>query len=332
MHSSKAASTVGRAVAREQLAEPRLGEVARRHHGARVALDEAGQARVAQEDPVRLLVELPLAHDAHRRHQHALVVDLRRVRRDAARPEPADVLVVAEGRGEGDGLSLVEDRHGEHHVLVVLDGAVGDVRVVEPVHVARPHGLERVGLEDRVDHPRAAARDVAGDDAPARVEDADEVVLLLLDERRHRAPLHQELHVVDGRREAAADDLERDGIDGRRALRPVSSARHGRAPGGCCGRRRRGPGSRARRGRSCRPDRRSPGPRIACRARGRARPYTAARRRRREPRKYTRRSPATRRARVARRRGGGVSAARLGRMPTPVTRRLTSSTWALGRS
>ena len=59
---------------------------------------------------------------------------------------------------------------------------------------------------------------------PARVEDADEVVLLLLDERRHRAPLHQELHVADRRGEAAADDLERDRIDAPRAA-GVSSCR-----------------------------------------------------------------------------------------------------------
>ena len=234
-------------VAREQLAEARLGQVARRHHGARVPFDEAGQARVAQEDPVRLLVELPLAHDADGRDEHALVVDLRRVRRDAPRPQSADVLVVPEGDGERDGLSLVEDGHGEDHVLMVLDGAVGDVRVVEPVHVARPHGVERIRPEDRIQHPRAAARDVAGDDAPPGVEHADEVVLLLLDERRHRAPLHQELHVVNGRGEAAADDLERDGIDRPHRARPGGhrGIRHGRAPGGCCGRDRRGPGSRA---------------------------------------------------------------------------------------
>ncbi len=203
-------------VAGAELAQPRLGQVAGGHHGAGVALHQVGQPRVAEEDPVRLLVELPLADDPHRGHEHALVVDLGGVRRDRAGPQPADVLVVAEGGGEGHRATRVEDRHREDHVLVVLHGAVRDVRVVEPVDVARPHGLERVELQDGLQHAGPAARDVAGHDAAPRVEDADEVVLLLLDEGRHRAALHQELHVADRGGEAAADDLERDRIDARR--------------------------------------------------------------------------------------------------------------------
>ena len=45
---------------------------------------------------------------------------------------------------------------------------------------------------------------------------AHEIVLLLLDEGRHRAALHQELHVADRRGQASANDLERDGIDAAR--------------------------------------------------------------------------------------------------------------------
>ena len=202
-------------VAAAQLAEAGLGQAARGHHRAGVALHQVRQPRVAQEDAVGLLVELALADDAHRRHEDALVVDLGGVRRDRARAQPADVLVVAEGGGERDQASRVEDRHREDHVLVVLHRPVGDVRVVEPVDVARPHRLERVDLHDRLEHARPAARDVTGHDAAPRVEDPDEVVLLLLDEGRHRAPLHQELHVPDRGGQAAADDLERDRIDPR---------------------------------------------------------------------------------------------------------------------
>ena len=206
---------VGGAVAREELGDARVGEAARRHHRARVALHHVGHARVPEEDPVGLLVEAALAHDADGRHEDALVVDLRRVRRDAARPRPADVLVVAEGHREGDDGPVVEDGRAEDHVLVVLDGAVGQIRIVEPVRVAGAHGLDRILPEDGRDHARSARGDVRRHHAARLVVEADEVVLLLLDEGRHRAPLHQELHLEDGRVQRAADDLERDGVDGQ---------------------------------------------------------------------------------------------------------------------
>ena len=203
----------GGAVAGEQLAQAQLGQVAGGHHGPGVALDHLGQARVAQEDPVGLLVELPLADDPDGGHEHALVIDLGGVRGDAARAQAADVLVVPEGRGEGHELAVVEHGHHEDHVLMVLHGAVGEVGVVEPVDVARPHGLPRIGPEDGLEHAGTARRDVAGHDAAGDVVDAHEVVLLLLDEGRHRAALHQELHLLDGRGEAAPDDLEGHGVD-----------------------------------------------------------------------------------------------------------------------
>jgi hypothetical protein len=42
---------------------------------------------------------------------------------------------MAERRGKGHRAALVKDGDHEHHVLVVLDGAVGQVRIVEPVDV-----------------------------------------------------------------------------------------------------------------------------------------------------------------------------------------------------
>ncbi len=229
----------GSAVAAAELGHARVGQAAGGHHGAGVAFHQVGQARVAEKDPVGLFVQLPLADDAHGRDEDSLVVDLGGVRRDAARAQAADVLVVPEGGGEGDERPFVEDGRGEDHVLMVLDGAVGDVGVVEPVHVARAHRLERVDLEDGLQHPGAATRNVAGHDAPARIEDADEVILLLLDEGRHRAPLHQELHVANGGRQAAANDLERDrihlGTHERSRIRLCASSTRARNPGATSG-------------------------------------------------------------------------------------------------
>ena len=196
--------------------------MARGHHGARVALHHVRQARVAQEDPVRLLVEPALLHDAYGGDEDALVVDLRRVGRDAARAQASDVLVVTEGGGEGDDRALVEHGDDEDHVLMVLDRAVGQVRVVEPVDVARAHALQRIRFQDGGEHAGAARRDVAGHDAAGPVVEPDEVVLLLLDEGRHRAALHQLFHLADRRCQRAAYDLERDGIDHRRS-RMISS-------------------------------------------------------------------------------------------------------------
>src|SRR5262249_24611877 len=60
---------------------------------------------------------------------------------------------------------------------------------------------------------------MTGHDAPARIEHADEVILLLLDEGRHRAPLHQKLHVANGRPQTPPDDLQRNRIN-RASLAP----------------------------------------------------------------------------------------------------------------
>ena len=68
------------AVAGAQLGEASVGEPARSHHGASVALDQVGQPRVAQEDPVGLFVELAFADDAHGRDEEPFVIDLRGVR------------------------------------------------------------------------------------------------------------------------------------------------------------------------------------------------------------------------------------------------------------
>src|SRR5262249_15534435 len=218
------------AVTAAQLRQPRVGEPAGSHHGARVTLHEIGKARVAQEDPVCLLVEPALAHNANGRNEETLVVDLRGVRRDAAGAQAADVLIVAEGGGEADEPSLVEDGRGEDHVLVLLHGAVGEVWVVVPVDVAGAHALERIDLEDGREHAGPAPRDVTGHDARARVEHADEVVLLLLDEGRHRAPLHQELHIADGRPQTPPNDLQRNRING---LSLAPSGGEGRVRGRC---------------------------------------------------------------------------------------------------
>src|SRR5262249_26266107 len=161
--------------------------------------------------------------------EETFVVDLRGVRRDAARAQPTDVLVVAEGGGEADEPAIVKDGRREHHVLVVLHGAVGEIGVVVPVDISGPHALERVDPENRVQHPWAAARDVTGYDAAPRVEHAHEVVLLLLDEGGHRTSLHQELHVPNGRAETPADDLQRYRI--HFSLSPTG--REGRVRGRC---------------------------------------------------------------------------------------------------
>src|SRR5262249_23988970 len=148
--------------------------------------------------------------------------------------------------------------------------------VVEPVDVAGAHRVERVRAQDGLEHPGTAARDVTGHDAPASVEHADEVVLLLLDEGRHRTALHQELHVADRRGETAADDLERDGIDD-------GALRHDPyAPPRGCGRGPPAPGSRAPPGTWRRPGPRWRARRGSSRGRG-VRAHTPASRRRLGP-------------------------------------------------
>src|SRR5207248_10777278 len=97
-----------RAEAVEQLQQAALAELAASQHRADVALQDLGEARVANEDAEGLVVQHALAVDADGGDDDALVEDLRRVRRDAARAHAADVPEVAPGLREGDEAATVE--------------------------------------------------------------------------------------------------------------------------------------------------------------------------------------------------------------------------------
>ena len=209
----------------EQLQHAALAEPAAGQHRADVAPEDVGEARVAQEDAERLVVQHALAVDAHGRDDDALVEDLGGVGRDAARPHAADVPEVAPRLREGDELAAVEHRRGEHHVRRVGDAAARAVAVVVPVEVAGAHRGGRVLLEDDLGEVAEERHHRAAHHAPARIEDAGEVVVLLADERRHRRALDDRFHVRLGRAQRAANDLARHRVRGQQAPRRAGPAR-----------------------------------------------------------------------------------------------------------
>ena len=126
----------------------------------------------------------------------------------------------------------------KHHVRRVRDAAARAVAVVVPVEIAGPHGLGRVLVEDDLREVAEERHHRAAHHAPARVQDAGEVVVLLADERRHRGALDDRFHVRLGRPQRAADDLARHRVGHQGAsvgARVAASSRGARSPGsrGC---------------------------------------------------------------------------------------------------
>ena len=200
--SAQAASTVSRTEAIEQLQHAALAQPAAGQHRADVAPEDVGEARVAQEDAERLVVQHALAIDADGRDDDALVEDLGGVGRDAARAHAADVPEVAPGLREGDEPAAVEDGAAKTMSGECGDAAARAVAVVVPVEVAGTHGGGRVLLEDDLGEVAEERHHRAAHHAPARIQDAGEVVVLLADERRHRGALDHRFHVRLGRRAA----------------------------------------------------------------------------------------------------------------------------------
>src|SRR5262249_47350149 len=83
------------AEALEQLLDAPLPEPTAGQHAPDVALQDVGEARVAEEDAKRLVVQHAFAIDADGRHDDPLVEDLGSVGRDAASAHAADVPEVA---------------------------------------------------------------------------------------------------------------------------------------------------------------------------------------------------------------------------------------------
>ena len=142
-----------RPVARDELGELLLGDVAGGELRAQVAEHLHRQAHVLLDERHDGLVELARLVELHRRDAQALGVDLGRVRGVRAGDPAADIGVVADRAGEGQPLALVIER--------LEDEDVGQVhaaveRVVHDEDVARRHVVAEVA-HDRLHRGRHRA-------------------------------------------------------------------------------------------------------------------------------------------------------------------------------
>ena len=160
---SRALGLLG-AVARHQLGELLLGDVAGGELRAQVAEHLHRQAHVLLDERHDGLVELARLVELHRRDAQPFGVDLGGIGGVRAGDPAADIGVVADRAGEGQPLALVVER--------LEDEDVGQVhaaveRVVHDEDVARRHVVAEVA-HDRRHRRRHRARDAPAASGPAR--------------------------------------------------------------------------------------------------------------------------------------------------------------------
>ncbi len=204
-----------RAEALEDLGDAGGAELDARHQRGHVADALVGKARVAVEDGERRLVGPAGVDQLGRRDDDAFLENLRRIRADRAGVQAADIGEVRPAHDEAAKPVAEKHRRKQHLVVGMGDCSARGVAVVVPVDVAGMHGLDRERVEDRRGqvaedrHHRADRHHAPG------IEDRRVEVLLFADERGNGGALDQRLHLGLGRRDGAADDLQRDRIADR---------------------------------------------------------------------------------------------------------------------
>jgi hypothetical protein len=215
----------------DDLLQPPLAHLDARHHRVHVAGGRVREADV-RADRVDDRALLHASGDQLLRSQaQALLEDRDRVHRPAG-VLGADVDPVRPARGEADQGLVDEDRAEDGDVVEVR---AAEVAVVEDPDVARlPHlaaepllGGERAGLqvaqEDRQAR-RLAEHLVVG------VEQGDDTVPALVDDRGVGRPDERGVHVVGGRVQRVPDDLDGHRVDGGGGGHRLSFRRMTREP------------------------------------------------------------------------------------------------------
>ncbi len=175
-----------------------------------VALDLQRFAHIGADHPQQVVVHPAFARQCHQRDREALLVDLPAVRPHA---EAADIDDMDRAGEEADRLAAQKGR-ADHGQIVQM--AAGQPRVVGDVMVARPHRLQRKGVEEMFDRRRHGidvarrAGDRLRQHVAVAVEDPGREIPGLAHRRRKRGA-HEGLRLLlDDRDQPAPHDLQVD--------------------------------------------------------------------------------------------------------------------------
>ena len=177
--------------------------------------------------------------DPHAGQLEALLVDLRRLGRDASGHRAADLDPVRDADREREHAAVRDDRLDQAHVAGVGAALVRDVRGED---IALAHALKAVLAQDALDlRPERAGEEREavrlGHDLRIRVRDAAGEVEHLVDDRAHARAREHDAHLVGRRVELLLDDLDRERVEAlahrSRALRrrPAERPLAGRGDG-----------------------------------------------------------------------------------------------------
>jgi hypothetical protein len=203
----------GHAVARHQLLEGALGDGAGGELGTQIAEHLDRHPHIAVDHHVQGFVGLAALIEAQWRDAQPFLVNLGTVRGIGARHPPADIRVVADGRGDGDALPIHEDRREQENIGQVHPALEG---VVEDEDVALRHRLA-VAAHDGGQRFRDAA-EVArqgqplGDQPALGVAEGRGVIHVVLQHRRIGGAMDGQRHVIGDREERVLEQLELDRV------------------------------------------------------------------------------------------------------------------------
>ena len=209
----------------DQVDDLALGDVAGGELGAQVAEELDRQAHVLlQQREQRLVARAPVVH-AERRNTHALLVDLGGIGGIGAGDPAADIGVMADGGGEGQALSPIEDRLEHEDVRQVhaaVEGVVHDEDIagMDVVAVVAQHRLDRRRHRAEMARQREPLRDQA---AGAVGERGREIHVVAQDARIGRAA-DGERHLVRDGEDGVPEEREAEGI-GAACARRIGRAR-----------------------------------------------------------------------------------------------------------
>ena len=201
------------AVARHQLGELLVGDVAGRELRAQVAEQLHRQAHVLLDDGHEGLVDLAGVVELHGRDAQPLGIDLGGVGGVRAGHPAADVAVVADGAGERQPLARVEQRlHDEDvgQVHAAVEGIVHDEDVARRdvvLEAAHDRGHRR-----RHRAQMARQRQALRGELAVGVGKAGRVVHVVLQHARVGGPEDRERHLVGDREDRVLEELEGDRV------------------------------------------------------------------------------------------------------------------------